>query len=222
MPRGDRAGSQSDRLRDRQPEREERGKRGACIDPSGYDAGKKIKGIKRRVSRTHRRVRRCGAVRRDEGRPLESGSQVQASNRCKLRTSRAVVVSVAEKPGLDFGRMIWRGARERTIDEVSKRPNRCRNRAWSLPPGQAREQTWKLPARHPAFRRREARSGSCMERENLSSRCKGRRPSGEIREDQSTDAGHRDGVVCSREEGSVMGLDRKRCTPSTLLGSGGV
>ena len=36
------------------------------------------------------------------------------------------------------------------------------------------------------------------------------------------DAGHRDGVVCSREEGSVMGLDRKRCTPSTLLGSGGV
>ena len=48
-----------------------------------------------------------------------------------------------------------------------------------------------------------------MERENLSPRCKGRRPSGKIREDQSTDAGHRDGVVCSREEGSVMGLDRR-------------
>jgi hypothetical protein len=48
-----------------------------------------------------------------------------------------------------------------------------------------------------------------MERENLSSRCEGRRPSGKIREDQSTDAGHRDGVVCSREEGSVMGLDRR-------------
>src|ERR1700735_2301476 len=70
--------------------------------------------------------------------------------------------------------MIWRGERERTVDEVSKRPNRCRNRAWALPPGQAREQTWKLPARHPAFRRREARSGSGMERESLSSRCKGR------------------------------------------------
>jgi hypothetical protein len=29
---------------------------------------------------------------------------VQASNRCKLRTSKAAVVSVAEKPGLEFGR----------------------------------------------------------------------------------------------------------------------
>jgi transposase len=34
------AGCQPDGLRDRQPERQERGKRGACIDPSGYDAGK--------------------------------------------------------------------------------------------------------------------------------------------------------------------------------------
>ena len=48
-----------------------------------------------------------------------------------------------------------------------------------------------------------------MERENLSSRCKGRSPSGKIREDQSTDAGHWGGVVRSREEGSVMGLDRR-------------
>jgi hypothetical protein len=41
---------------------------------------------------------------RDEGGPLGAGSQVQASNRCKLRSSRAIVVSVAEKPGQDFGR----------------------------------------------------------------------------------------------------------------------
>ena len=40
---------QPDRLRDRQPEREERGKRGANIDPTGYDAGKKIKGVKRHI-----------------------------------------------------------------------------------------------------------------------------------------------------------------------------
>ena len=33
----------------RQPEREERRKRGACIDPHGYDAGKKIKGKKRHI-----------------------------------------------------------------------------------------------------------------------------------------------------------------------------
>ena len=33
----------------RQPERERRRKRGVCIDPQGYDAGKKIKGKKRHV-----------------------------------------------------------------------------------------------------------------------------------------------------------------------------
>ena len=41
---------------------------------------------------------------RDEGRPLEAGSQVQASNRCKLVVVRVSVVSVAEKSGQDFGR----------------------------------------------------------------------------------------------------------------------
>ena len=40
---------QPDRLCDRQSEREERGKRGARIDPCGYDAGKKIKGKKRHI-----------------------------------------------------------------------------------------------------------------------------------------------------------------------------
>jgi transposase len=33
----------------RQPEREERGKRGLSIDPPGFDAGKKIKGKKRHI-----------------------------------------------------------------------------------------------------------------------------------------------------------------------------
>src|SRR5271157_4617830 len=40
---------QPDRLCDRQSECEERGKRGARIDPAGYDAGKKIKGKKRHI-----------------------------------------------------------------------------------------------------------------------------------------------------------------------------
>jgi hypothetical protein len=35
----------------------------------------------------------------DEGRPLEVSSQVPASNPCKLRSSRAIVVSVAAKGG---------------------------------------------------------------------------------------------------------------------------
>ena len=52
------------------------------------------------VPRTHRRKEvRCCA--RDEGRPLGAGRQGQASNHRKLRRSRAVVVSVAEKAGLD-------------------------------------------------------------------------------------------------------------------------
>ena len=40
---------QSHGLRYRLSECKRRGKRGACIDPSGYDAGKKIKGKKRHI-----------------------------------------------------------------------------------------------------------------------------------------------------------------------------
>ena len=36
---------------------------------------------------------------RDEGRPLDAGGQVQASNHCKLLSSKAMVVSVAAKGG---------------------------------------------------------------------------------------------------------------------------
>ena len=49
MSRTSAAGSQSNRRHHRQPECEKRGKRGACIDPNGYDAGKKIKGKKRHI-----------------------------------------------------------------------------------------------------------------------------------------------------------------------------
>jgi hypothetical protein len=40
----------------------------------------------------------------DEGRPFEVGHQVLVSSHRKLRSSKAMVVSVAEKPGQDFGR----------------------------------------------------------------------------------------------------------------------
>jgi hypothetical protein len=55
------------------------------------------------VSRTCQRkeVRCCT---RDEGGPLEAGGQAQASSRCKLLLSRAMVVSVAETSGHDPGR----------------------------------------------------------------------------------------------------------------------
>src|SRR6516165_10317404 len=50
-----------------------------------------------------------------------------------------------------------------------------------------------------------------MERENLSLRCQGRRPSGAHRKDQSTKAEHRGGAARSRDEGSVMELDQRGC-----------
>ena len=49
MPRANGPRGQSHRLCDRQPECEERRKRGDHIDPNGYDAGKKIKGKKRHI-----------------------------------------------------------------------------------------------------------------------------------------------------------------------------
>ena len=49
MSRTSSAGSQSNRRHHRQPEREKRRKRGVCIDPHGYDSGKKIKGKKRHI-----------------------------------------------------------------------------------------------------------------------------------------------------------------------------
>jgi len=54
-------------------------------------------------------------------------------------------------------------------------------------------------------------AGSCTERETCRSDAKGEVPSGQNREDESTDAEHRGGVARSRDEGSVMGLDRRGC-----------
>src|SRR6202158_5700687 len=49
MPREDGTRGQPHRLHYRQPEREKRRKRGACMDPHGFDAGKLIKGKKRHI-----------------------------------------------------------------------------------------------------------------------------------------------------------------------------
>src|SRR5947207_6168696 len=49
MPRTGGTRSQPHRRHHRQPKRQKRRKRGACIDPHGFDAGKLIKGKKRHV-----------------------------------------------------------------------------------------------------------------------------------------------------------------------------
>ena len=49
MPGAGGSGGQPNGCDHRQPEREVGEKRGSCIDPHGYDAGKKIKGKKRHI-----------------------------------------------------------------------------------------------------------------------------------------------------------------------------
>src|SRR5262252_10035594 len=71
------------------------------------------------------------------------------------------------------------------------------------------------PERHPACRRREARPGFRMERENLcfvtSEDVKGQAASGSNREGESTEAGRRGGAARRSVEGPVMGLERRGC-----------
>ncbi len=60
------------------------------------------------VSRTHPQRKEVWSCMRDGGRSPEAGSQVQASNHCKLRPSKATVVSVAAKGGTR-SRQVWSG-----------------------------------------------------------------------------------------------------------------
>src|SRR5215217_6401517 len=94
-------------------------------------------GLVSRASPVQTAVRNCT---RDEGRSFEAGSQVQASNRCKLLSSKAMVVSVAVNVGTKSRRV---RLREASASEPSmkcrKRIRRCQNRGVTLPPGSARE-----------------------------------------------------------------------------------
>src|SRR3979490_3236334 len=67
----------------------------------------------------------------------------------------------------------------------------------------------RLPKRHPAWRRREAQSGSCTERENLAGDAKGKGTSGSNREAESTDAPERGGLPRSSAEAAVIAVERR-------------
>jgi len=64
---------------------------------SGYGTERR----RSRVTPVHTALRNCT---RDEGRPFEFGNQVLISSHRKLLSSKAMVVNVAEKSELDFGR----------------------------------------------------------------------------------------------------------------------
>ena len=71
-----------------------------------------------RVSRAPRELSAARNCTRDEGGPFEFGDQEPISSHRKLLRAKAVVVSVAETPGQDFGRH----GRERRAQA-----NRCRS-----------------------------------------------------------------------------------------------
>src|SRR5258705_5907045 len=58
--------------------------------------------------------------------------------------------------------------------------------------------------RHPACRQREARPGSCTERENLAGDAKGKSTSGSNREAESTDAPERGGLPRRYQKGTRL------------------
>ena len=72
--------------------------------------------------------------------------------------------------------------------------------------------------RHPACRQREARSGSGMERENLTGDAKGKGASGSNREAESTDAPERGGLPRSSDEAAVMVVERRGWVIAVDLG----
>src|SRR5262252_7585344 len=79
----------------------------------------------------------------------------------------------------------------------------------------------RLPRWQPACRRREARSGSCTERENLHGDAKGKGTSGSNREAERTDAPARDGLLRSSDEAGVMPVERREQAIAIWLGSTG-
>ena len=162
-----------------------------------------------RASPVQTAVRNCT---RDEGRSFEIGSQVLVSNHCKLLSSKAMVVSVAANVGTRSQRV---RLREASASEPSmncrKRFRRCQNRGVTLPPGSARGNPEACPSgiRHVGG----AKLNRALVRNVRTCRtdAKGEVSSGHNREDESTDAEHRGGVARSRDEGFVMGLDRRGC-----------
>ena len=77
---------------------------------------------------------------------------------------------------------VERGERKRTAAEVSKADKAMPKPGGDPSSGISSGDALILPERHPACRRREARPGSCTERENLHGDAKGKGTSGANRE----------------------------------------
>src|SRR5260370_19461229 len=109
---------------------------GPIAKPRGvFSVGKRPIWVVRHERRLNTTVRNCT---RDEGGAFEAGSQVLASNHCKLLSPKAMVVSVAVNVGTRSRR---RGLKEGSASEppmkCRKRRRPCPNRGAHLPPAAA-------------------------------------------------------------------------------------
>src|SRR5216684_7379436 len=104
---------------------------------------------------------------------------------------------------------VERGERKQTASEASKADWAMSKPGGDPSSGISSEDVLIPTERHPACRQREARPGSCMERENLAGDAKGKGASGSNREAESTDAPERGGLPCSSDEAGVMLVERR-------------
>ena len=106
-------------------------------------------GLVSRGSPVQTAIRNCT---RDEGRSFEAGSQVPASNRCKLLSSKAMVVSVAVNVGRISRRVRLREASaSEPLMTCRKRIRRCQNRGVATPPGSAWKVSYLFSMRRPVW-----------------------------------------------------------------------
>jgi hypothetical protein len=105
--------------------------------------------------------------------------------------------------------------REASASEPSmkcrKRIRRCQNRGLTLPPGSARGNPEVCPSGIRHVDGAKLNQALVWNVRTCRSDGKGEVSSGQNREDESTDAEHRDGAARIRDEGSVMELDRRGC-----------
>jgi hypothetical protein len=137
----------------------------------------------------------------------------EASNRPQVHWLKTVVLNVVGK-GAARSRQVWVGkmsdGRKSSAVDVSKVVRRCRNQGRPIVLGSVWGLPDVLPRRHPAYRQHDPDRGASMERVKASpdtaavpSAARGRSPSGRIREELSTVAGHAGGLARSSCEASA-------------------
>lgn len=145
---------------------------------------------------------------------LGAGDQAQAPNHCELLALRALVVSVAAKGGKRKFRQVRSGETSASeplmtcrnsqddVETGGKVVASGMNLGGALKPGPS---GIRLGGGVNPDQALLWNAGTC--RPDV----KGEAQAGDPRKGKSTDAGHRDGAVRSRNEGSVMELDRRDC-----------